>query len=100
MYHVTSYGADPTGKIDSTESLLRALSDVYNSTSEGSLIDGVRNLGGAQINLDGGNFLISRPLRLPGAFVGNVMVRIPAPDYRIHSVANFIIRKKKKEKLN
>lgn len=74
MYHVTSYGADPTGKIDSTESLLRALSDVYNSTSEGSLIDGVRNLGGAQINLDGGNFLISRPLRLPGAFVGNVMI--------------------------
>lgn len=82
MYHVTSYGADPTGKIDSTESLLRALSDVYGSASEGSLIDGVKNLGGAQINLDGGNFLISRPLRWPGAGVGNVVVRIPAPDYR------------------
>ncbi|XP_038881228.1 polygalacturonase QRT3-like [Benincasa hispida] len=74
VYHVTSYGADPTGKIDSTESLLRALSDVYNSTSEGSLMEGIRNLGGAQINLDGGNFLISRPLRLPAAGVGNVMI--------------------------
>lgn len=81
MYHVTSYGADPTGKTDSTESLLQAFSDVYNSNGEGSLMDGIRNLGGVQINLDGGNFLISRPLRLPGVGVGNVMVRVPALDF-------------------
>ncbi|KAL0542575.1 hypothetical protein IC582_017644 [Cucumis melo] len=74
VYHVTSYGADPTGKTDSTESLLQAFSDVYNSNGEGSLMDGIRNLGGVQINLDGGNFLISRPLRLPGVGVGNVMI--------------------------
>ncbi|XP_038883320.1 LOW QUALITY PROTEIN: polygalacturonase QRT3-like [Benincasa hispida] len=75
VYHVTSYGADPTGKIDSTESLLRALSDVYSSKSDGSsLIGSIKNLGGAQINLDGGNYLISRPLRLPAAGVGNVMI--------------------------
>lgn len=82
MYHVTSYGADPTGKNDSTESILRVFSDAYGSTSDLSLIDGVRNLGGVQINLDGGHYLISRPLRLPGAGVGNIVVRFPAPDYK------------------
>lgn len=82
VYHVTAYGADPTGRVDSTESLLRALSDAYGSPGEGWLMDGIRNLGGAHINLDGGNYLISRPLRLPGAGVGNIVVSTPAPDYK------------------
>ncbi|XP_022146709.1 polygalacturonase QRT3-like isoform X2 [Momordica charantia] len=75
VYHVTAYGADPTGRVDSTESLLRALSDAYGSPGEGWLMDGIRNLGGAHINLDGGNYLISRPLRLPGAGVGNIVIQ-------------------------
>ncbi|KAG7026402.1 Polygalacturonase QRT3, partial [Cucurbita argyrosperma subsp. argyrosperma] len=75
VYHVTSYGADPTGKNDSTESILRVFSDAYGSASDLSLIDGVRNLGGVQINLDGGHYLISRPLRLPGAGVGNIVIQ-------------------------
>lgn len=74
MYGVISYGADPTGKSDSTEAILKALSDAFNGPREGSLIEGISNLGGAEIHLEGGNYLISKPLRLPDAGVGNLVV--------------------------
>ena len=77
VYEVTSYGADPTGKLDSTEALLKAITDAFNGPSEGFLMKGIANLGGAYINLQGGNYRISKPLRLPAAGVGNLMVRIP-----------------------
>lgn len=76
VYHVTSYGADPTGKRDSTEAVLRAISDAVQGSSEGLLMEGIKNLGGAQVNLEGGNYLISRPLRLPATGLGNLMVRL------------------------
>ncbi|XP_028758673.1 polygalacturonase QRT3-like [Neltuma alba] len=74
VYLATSYGADPTGKVDSTEALLAAMADAAKGNSEGFLLDGIANLGGAQLNLQGGNYLISRPLRLPVAGVGNFMM--------------------------
>jgi hypothetical protein len=77
VYQVTSYGADPTGKVDSTEALLKAIADAFNGPSEGFLMKGITNLGGAHINLQGGNYLISKPLRLPAAGAGNLMVRPP-----------------------
>ncbi|KAA8544729.1 hypothetical protein F0562_019567 [Nyssa sinensis] len=74
VYHVTSYGADPTGKTDSTEALLRAISEASQGLSNGYLMQGIVNLGGARINLDGGSYMISRPLRLPTAGLGNLMI--------------------------
>lgn len=74
VYGVISYGADPTGKSDSTEAILKALSDAFNGPREGSLIEGIANLGGAEIHLEGGNYLISKPLRLPDAGVGNLVI--------------------------
>uniref|UniRef100_A0A2N9HDF8 Rhamnogalacturonase A/B/Epimerase-like pectate lyase domain-containing protein n=1 Tax=Fagus sylvatica TaxID=28930 RepID=A0A2N9HDF8_FAGSY len=75
VYHVTSYGADPTGRMDSTDAILRAISEaVVQCPNEGSLIEGIKNLGGAQVNLEGGNYLISRPLRLPATGLGNLMI--------------------------
>ncbi|KAM1792337.1 hypothetical protein ACFX12_036201 [Malus domestica] len=74
VYHVTSYGADPTGSRDSTDALAQAMSDAFRGPTEGFLIEGIANLGGAQIDLEGGLYLISRPLRLPGAGVGNLMI--------------------------
>ncbi|XVF46062.1 hypothetical protein PTKIN_Ptkin02bG0257900 [Pterospermum kingtungense] len=74
VYRVTEYGADPTGKSDSTEALNKAIADAFQGPSEGSLIEGINNLGGAQINLEGGNYLISKPLRLPATGVGNLMI--------------------------
>lgn len=75
VYHVTSYGADPTGKIDSTEAILQAISDALEGPSDGFLMQGIANLGGAQINLEGGNYLIRQPLQFPVVGRGNLMVR-------------------------
>lgn len=74
VYMATAYGADPTGKSDSTEALLKAVTDALQGPTNGFLMEGISNLGGARINLEGGNYLISKPLRLPAAGVGNLMI--------------------------
>jgi len=78
-YLVTSYGADPTGNSDSTEALLAAIADAAKGPSKGFLMNGIIDLGGAQINLQGGSYLISKPLHFPGAGVGNLMVCLQKP---------------------
>ncbi|TXG62294.1 hypothetical protein EZV62_013657 [Acer yangbiense] len=48
-HHLLRYlksNPDPTGKPDSTEALLRAISDAFNGPSEGSLMDGIGNVSG------------------------------------------------------
>lgn len=74
VYHVTSYGADPTGKSDSTQAILQAISDALEGPTNGILMQGISNLGGAQINLEGGNYLISQPLQFPVVGRGNLMI--------------------------
>ncbi|XP_004507314.2 polygalacturonase QRT3-like [Cicer arietinum] len=74
VYLVTSYGADPTGKSDSTEAILAAIADAAKGPSKGFLMKDIINLGGAEINLQGGNYLISKPLHFPVAGVGNIMI--------------------------
>lgn len=74
VYHVTSYGADPTGATDSTEALLKAFADASKPITNATLIAGITNVGGAQIHLDGGIYLISHPLRFPTTGVGNILV--------------------------
>lgn len=76
VYHVTSYGADPTGNTDSTAALLEAISDAFNkSPGDGFLMEGIVNLGGAEINLEGGTYSISRPLTFPTAGRGNFRIQ-------------------------
>ncbi|CAA7020932.1 unnamed protein product [Microthlaspi erraticum] len=74
VYKVISYGADPTGKSDSTEAILKALEDAFDGPEHGPLIAGINDLGGARIDLEGGSYLISRPLRFPSAGVGNLLI--------------------------
>ncbi|CAJ2637657.1 unnamed protein product [Trifolium pratense] len=77
VIQVTSYGADPTGNSDSTDALLAAMADAAmpsNGLKEGHLLEGIKDLGGAQINLEGGNYMISRSLMFPVAGVGNLMI--------------------------
>lgn len=74
VYGVTAYGADPTGKTDSTDALLKAISDVFQTVSGRNLMQGINDLGGAQIHLQGGSYLISRPLQLPASGGGNLVV--------------------------
>ncbi|XWS16596.1 hypothetical protein CRYUN_Cryun34aG0102800 [Craigia yunnanensis] len=75
VLHAIEYGADPTGKLDSTVAFEQAISDAFQSPVEGHLMQGVANLGGAQLHLDGGTYKISRPLRLPKTSGGNFMIQ-------------------------
>lgn len=76
MYKVISYGADPTGKSDSTNAILKAMEEAFDGPEHGVLMQGINDLGGARIDLEGGSYLISRPLRFPSAGVGNLLVSI------------------------
>ncbi|XP_058072177.1 polygalacturonase QRT3-like [Magnolia sinica] len=75
VYHVTAYGADPTGEMDSTDAILSAISDAFHAPGEDRvLMPGIRDLGGAEVHLQGGAYKISRPLRLPASGGGNFMI--------------------------
>jgi hypothetical protein len=80
---VTDYGADPTGRLDSTEALQQAISDAFGSPVDTHLMEGVADL-------DGGTYKISRPLRLPDTSGGNFMVRCPITFFHF-----FFLKKKK-----
>ncbi|KAL9239232.1 hypothetical protein vseg_013572 [Gypsophila vaccaria] len=77
VYRVTSYGADPTGKSDSTEALLRVFADVSEIVNDNKgyyLMDGISNVGGLEINFEGGTYLISTPLHFPTPHLGNILI--------------------------
>lgn len=74
VFKVTDYGADPTGKMDSTEAILRALSDAFTAFDNKVLMAGIADLGGVEVHLEGGTYNISNPLRLPASGGGNVVV--------------------------
>lgn len=78
-YHVMAYGADPTGETDSTDAILNAIADAVRGPGNGEMMKGIVNLGGVRIDLDGGIYKISRPLRLPVAGRGNLMVILLIP---------------------
>ena len=82
VYHVTAYGADPTSQTDSTDAILRAISDAFRAPDNRQLINGIPDLGGAEVHLDGGSYKISRPLRLPASGGGNLQVHHALPKYR------------------
>lgn len=69
------YGADPTGKLDSTHGFERAMTALLKlSRTHSTMAAGIADLGGATLDLTGGKFLISRPLHIPPMF-GNLHVR-------------------------
>lgn len=74
VYHVTDYGADPTGTSDSTAAIARAVSDAFSVPSDHVLMPGIKDLGGPEIHLDGGAYLISGPIALPSSGGGNFKV--------------------------
>lgn len=74
VFPVIAYGADPTGKTDSTDAILRAISDAVSGDGVGFLMNGINNVGGVQISLEGGIYKISRPIKFPVAGRGNILV--------------------------
>ncbi|XP_028553895.1 polygalacturonase QRT3-like, partial [Dendrobium catenatum] len=73
IFHATDFGADPTGSTDSTAALSHALS-AASSSSHFSLMPSIPNFGGAELHLDGGNYLISSPIFLPSSGAGNLKI--------------------------
>ena len=69
----TDFGADPTGLVDSTQAVLRAVDSMLAEcagngtapTAARPMAPGVRNCGGAVLDLRGGTYLISAPVVIP-----------------------------------
>ncbi|XAR56082.1 Polygalacturonase [Bertholletia excelsa] len=74
VFYPIGYGADPTGAQDSTDAILCALNDAFQLESGSELLPGIKDLGGVVIDLQGGNYKISKPLRFPSG-VGNFLVK-------------------------
>ncbi|XP_010941687.2 polygalacturonase QRT3-like [Elaeis guineensis] len=74
VYHVTDYGADPTGNTDSSAAISKAISAAFRDPSDRVLMAGIADLGGAEIHLDGGSYLISSPITLPATGGGNLKI--------------------------
>jgi hypothetical protein len=63
----TAYGGDPTGTVDSTAAVQKALAFCINASNHipGKFPVGARDAGGCTVDLEGGEFLISEPLVIP-----------------------------------
>jgi hypothetical protein len=70
------FGADPTGRSDSTKAFEKATAVLFNVSAYAShdMASGIHNLGGATLDLNGGEYLISEPIHVP-PLVGNVRIR-------------------------
>ena len=71
-----TYGADPTGRTDSTAAFTALLADflTYNTSHGHRMAQGFVDLGGATIDLQGGDYLISQPIHIPPCF-GNARIQ-------------------------
>ena len=64
VFYPTAYGADPTGVADSTSALQHAMDAAAAMVVPGPYIGGLTNTGGAIVNLEGGEYRVSKPLTL------------------------------------
>ncbi|KHN47728.1 polygalacturonase QRT3-like [Glycine soja] len=75
VVYPVEYGADPTGAQESSEAILKAVGDAFGILSELELVAGVKDLGGVVIDLQGGNYTISKPITFPSSGGGNIVVK-------------------------
>ncbi|GFS29799.1 hypothetical protein Acr_00g0008550 [Actinidia rufa] len=75
VFYPIGYGADPTGAQDSSDAIMSAVSDAFQVQNELELLGEIKDLGGVVINLEGGNYKITKPIRFPPG-VGNVLVTL------------------------
>ncbi|XP_010434329.1 PREDICTED: polygalacturonase QRT3-like [Camelina sativa] len=69
------YGADPTGGQDSSDAMLEALTDAFQLQTGLEMLPRVADLGGLVIDLQGGSYMIGKPLRFPSSGGGNLVVK-------------------------
>ena len=73
VFYPIGYGADPNGIEESSGAILRALEDAFALQNGAELLPGISDLGGVVVDLQGGNYKISHPIRFPSG-VGNLVV--------------------------
>ncbi|KAG2318441.1 hypothetical protein Bca52824_011654 [Brassica carinata] len=69
------YGADPTGRQDSSDAILEALDDAFKLQTGLHMMPHVADLGGIVIDLQGGHYKIGKPIRFPSSGGGNLVVK-------------------------
>lgn len=74
VFYPIGYGADPSGVEDSSDAFLKALGEAFQLQHGREMLPGVNDLGGLVIDLQGGDYKISQPLRFPSSGGGNVVV--------------------------
>ncbi|KAK7359584.1 hypothetical protein VNO77_01545 [Canavalia gladiata] len=75
VLYLSEYGADPSGSEDSSDAILKAVEDAFELHKGLELVEGVNDLGGVVIDLQGGNYKISKPITFPSSGGGNVVVK-------------------------
>ena len=72
----TAFGADPTGKTDSTAAFARAVEALLSTKAMAphAMASGIADMGGVTLDLGGGQFLLSAPVVIPPMY-GNLHVR-------------------------
>nr|POE55102.1 polygalacturonase qrt3 [Quercus suber] len=73
VFNPIEYGADPTGTKDSSDAILKALGYAFQLRSGLELLPGISDFGGVVIDLQGGNYKISKPIRFPSSGGGNIV---------------------------
>lgn len=76
MFYPIGYGGDPSGEEESSDAILNALNDAFQLQNGLMLVSGVNDLGGVVIDLQGGNYKISKPIRFPPSGGANVVVSL------------------------
>lgn len=74
IFYVTDYNADPTGQYDSTRALQNTINEAFAVSTRHELLPGIPDLGGVEIHLEGGDYLISSPLQFPSKGGGNLVM--------------------------
>lgn len=75
VLYPVDFGADPTAATDSSDAFDRVVAAALNSTHHNrpGMAKHILDLGGVTIDLQGGDYLLSRPLEIPVGF-GNVHI--------------------------
>lgn len=74
IFYPTMNGADPSGGSDSTMALQLTINQAFEVASTQSMMEGIIDLGGVEVHLGGGQYIISKPLTLPDLGGGNVVI--------------------------
>ncbi|CAN1343825.1 Polygalacturonase QRT3 [Linum perenne] len=77
VFYPIGYGADPTGHNDSTDAIQNALNDAFKQLEDEKvyLMNKIKDLGGAVIDLQGGRYLISKPITFPSSGGGDLLIK-------------------------